>query len=316
MKICTYCKAQYDDSEVICRTCGNKLVDAGANQGYAPTGYDQAPQNPQPQYQPQPYQQAPQQPYQAPVTPPAKKGGIQWWHILLIVLAVLIIGGLIAGIVAFSILGANVSAPVEDVYEEVENVDDDEDDEIVTSDAVDTDDEEEVVDETTTEAPVENLSTYSKGEFINGEYSNEWANFRMDFTGWTEGTADDYATYTVEGKSDCLLVVMDYETMTQVVLVAEHLYGLNNVYTAEEYVDLSISQIAAVYDEYNIGYTIYDAYTSELAGKTYDGNDISTDTGICTEIISVKIENTIFSMIIINNSGEWGSNNLPSFSEY
>ncbi len=312
MKICTYCKAQYDDSEVICRTCGNKLVDAGANQGYAPTGYDQAPQNPQPQYQPQPYQQAPQQPYQAPVTPPAKKGGIQWWHILLIVLAVLIIGGLIAGIVAVGVIG-NSDAPVEDVYEEVENVDDDEDDEIVTSDAVDTDDEEEVVDETTTEAPVE----YTVGEFVDGIYSNEWANMWIDFTGWTEGSAEDYSVYTADGKTDCWLVALDYDSMTQVVILAEPLYGLNNAYTETEYLDIVLSQVTPVYDSYDLEYTVFDYYSEEYAGKTYECADIEiSSTSSYIEYKTVKIDNYMVSFIISNNAGEWGSFYMPYIYEY
>ena len=314
MKICTYCNSQYDDSEVVCRKCGNNLADAGVNQGYAPTGYNQAPQNPQPQYQPQvqaqPYQQAPQQPYQAPVTPPAKKGGIQWWHILLIVLAVLIIGGLIAGIVAFYILGANVSAPVEDVYEEVE--DEDEDEEEVTEDVA-ADEDEEPVEAPTTAAPVE----YTVGEFTDGIYSNEWANMWIDFTGWTEGSAEDYSVYTADGKTDCWLVALDYDSMTQVVILAEPLYGLNNAYTETEYLDIVLSQVTPVYDAYDLEYTVFDYYSEEYAGKTYECADIEiSSTSSYIEYKTVKIDNYMVSFIISNNAGEWGSFYMPYIYEY
>ena len=312
MKICTYCNSQYDDSEIICRKCGNNLVDAGLNQGYAPAGYAQAPQNPQPQYQPpvqsQPYQQAPQQPYQAPVTPPAKKGGIQWWHILLIVLAVLIIGGLIAGIVAVGVIG-NSDAPVEDVYEEVEDVDDEED----VTEEVAADEDEEPVEVPTTAAPVE----YTVGESVNGVYTNEWADLRIDFSGWTDGTAEEYSAYAADGKTDCWLVAKDFDSLTQVVILAEPLYGLTTAYTETEYLDIVMSQITPVYDSYDLDYSIGEYYEEEIAGKTYECVYISvTSTNTNIEYKTVKIDNYMVSFIITNSAGDQGSVFLPVISEY
>ena len=312
MKICTYCNSQYDDSEVVCRKCGNNLADAGVNQGYAPTGYNQAPQNPQPQYQPQPqpYQQAPQQPYQAPVTPPAKKGGIQWWHILLIVLAVLIIGGLIAGIVAVSVFGNKIDAPVEDVYEEVE--DEDEDEEEVTEDVA-ADEDEEPVEVPTTAAPVE----YTVGESVNGVYTNEWADLRIDFSGWTEGSAEDYSVYTADGKTDCWLVAMDFDSMTQVVLLAEPLYGITAAYTEADYQEIVISQLTAVFDSYGYDYEVGYYTEADVAGKMYECAliDIAT-TNVYMEYKTTKIDNYMVTFLISNSKGEDPSLYMPDIFEY
>ena len=228
-------------------------------------------QNIQPSFQPQVNIQA-----------PAKKKGLRWWHILLIVLGVLFFIG-----VVFAIADSSSS---------------DYDDSNYVNSHYDFD--------YSTEPEIE----YSKGTVIGNIYTNLWADLKITLPNeYAQKILTDTSNYENE-KTDCGLASINELKNKQLVIQFEDLSNYIQDYTVNEYLDI-LKESA----KDSIGITIAEIEYSEyfnykIAGEDYLSLRITNvDTGLTQYICCRMIDKHVITIVVLENSDQEAKDILNSF---
>ena len=251
MKVCPNCSNTVEDSAVFCDKCGTRF----AVQNNNPVNYTQQPTN-QPNYvqQPQYNNGAVQPQYQnvTPQTPPKKKNTGMIIGIVAAVLVVLAIIGSIAQKAfqdqGYGDGGGNNSTPSYNFGVGDSSEDDD---------------------DLTSNNDVSDVKTYNMGSVEDGWYVNDWANMRFDTNGWTDGSADEYASYDGDPNTECGVILNDATNGKQLVICFEKLNGPSASVTESAYLDIITEGLEQQYADANLSCTVNDYFDTTIAGETF-----------------------------------------------
>lgn len=278
MKYCPNCGTAVEDNAVFCTQCGNHF----APQQQQPV----APQQ-QPVYAP-----APQQPMYAPAPQKKNKGVL----IALIIVIVLLLA--FGGYFAFKFFSSdsdkndpddsgktNISTSAPQTDEGV-NSDVNSDYQVERTLPPETTPPATNPPETTlpsTNPPV--VLGYTKGSIENGYYVNEWANLKIQTSGywaglnWDVGTDDAYASYQ-NASTDCGLILAERYAGYQVAIAFEDLTASNPSISESDYMDIVLDGLVSVYDSSGIECAVLSSYWSyELCGNSYLTGGVSLSAG-------------------------------------
>lgn len=253
MKVCYNCNNTLEDSAQFCDKCGARLVD----QNPTPTGHYQQPVNNTPNgYYQQPVNNAnyTQQAYQ-PVSPkqPKKKN------------TGLIVGIVAAALVVLAIIGSSAEKAFQEQGYGSSNVDDTPSYTFADIIAPSINTEATESQEDTTDAV-----SYTTGTFADGVYINEWANLRYDAGSiWTDGCADEYASYEGDPNTECGVILNDSTNGRQFVICFEKLTGVNVLIDEDTYLDAATSGLKDQYASMSLTCEMSDYYDTTIAGEKY-----------------------------------------------
>ena len=257
MKVCPNCNNTVEDNAIFCDKCGTRF----AAQNNAQNGYYQQPAN-NVNYTQQPYNYgANQQPYQpAHQKQPKKKNtGL----IIGIIAAVLIVLAIIGSVAekAFQNQGYGSSGGNNNPsynFGEIGN------------NSSTNNNETENQNNSTEDNNVSDTVSYNKGTFADGLYVNDWANMRYDAGSiWTDGTADEYASYEGDPNTECGVILNDATNGKQLVICFEKLTGTNVLINEDTYLDAATSGLKDQYASMNLTCEMSDYYDTTIAGEKY-----------------------------------------------
>ena len=257
MKVCPNCNNTVEDNAIFCDKCGTRF----AAQNNAQNGYYQQPTN-NVNYTQQPYNYgANQQPYQpAHQKQPKKKNtGL----IIGIIAAVLIVLAIIGSVAekAFQSQGYGSSGGNNNPsynFGEIGN------------NSSTNNNEAENQNTSTEDNNVSDTVSYNKGTFADGVDVNDWANMQYDAGSiWTDGTADEYASYEGDPNTECGVILNDATNGKQLVICFEKLTGTNVLINEDTYLDAATSGLKDQYASMNLTCEMSDYYDTTIAGEKY-----------------------------------------------
>lgn len=151
-----------------------------------------------------------------------------------------------------------------------------------------------VVSANSSETPVESVNskenkTYTKGSVSGGIYTNEWANIRVNTvrTGWSNGSAEDYASYEGNG-TECGLILSEEEKGSQLAICFEKLTGVNKVIKEDQYLDIITDNLLEQYESMDFSCTVDEYYDTTLDGVKYRSARITFEGGILVQEFHVR----------------------------
>ena len=257
MKVCPNCNHTVEDSAIFCDKCGSRFPTVNNTQ---PNYTQQA--TPQANFTPQTYNYgANQQVYQpAPQNQPKKKNTGLIFGIIAAVLIVLAIIGSVAE-KAFHNQGYGSSGGDNNPsynFGEIGN------------NSSTNNNETENQNNNTEGNNDSNTVSYNKGTFADGVYVNDWANMRYDAGSiWTDGSADEYASYEGDPNTECGVILNDATNGKQLVICFEKLTGINVLINEDTYLDAATSGLKDQYASMNLTCEMSDYYDTTIAGEKY-----------------------------------------------
>ena len=271
MKVCPNCNNTVEDSAIFCDKCGTRFVVQNNN----PVNYPQQPVN-QPNYVQQPQYSnygANQQQFQnAPQTPPKKKNT---GMIIGIVAAVLIVLAIIGSIAQKAFQDQGYGDGGND-YTPSYN--------FGTNDSSTNDST-----NSTTDNNASDVKSYNKGSMKDGWYVNEWANMKFDAnSNWTDGSADEYASYEGDPNTECGVILNDTANGKQLVICFEKLNGPSASVTEAAYLDIITDGLKQQYTDANLTCNIADYLDTTIAGETFKTAKITFEEGPLVQEFHVR----------------------------
>lgn len=143
-------------------------------------------------------------------------------------------------------------------------------------------------DNTTTNNNFSDVKTYTKGAVVDNWYVNEWAGIRFDTTGWTIGTAEEYAAYESDPNTECGIILNDDANNKQFDISFEKLSGTNALLSETDYLDILTKKIQQGYAAENISCIVSEYSDKTIAGETYKTVRVSLNDGIVIQDYNVR----------------------------
>lgn len=158
------------------------------------------------------------------------------------------------------------------------------------------------------------FSDYNKGEIINNEYVNEWANIKFEITSdWPLGDSDAFDKYEDEW-IDCGFASRESFSGEEYVLYFDDIYAYDTEYNTdtyiEEYAKATVSDYEFYYDDFDVSETFninianerYRAFKVELndlqlteyfCARVFDGRAIVFNIYVHSEEDAIKFFNSV-----------------------
>lgn len=159
---------------------------------------------------------------------------------------------------------------------------------------------------------ISDVKTYTKGAVVDNWYVNEWADIRFDTTGWTTGTAEQYAAFESDPNTECGIILIDGNNNV-LSISFEKLTGANALISETGYLDVITEGLQKEYAASNISSTVSDYSDKTIAGETYKSVRVSLNDGLVIQdcfvleldgymiCISVTVQDGFDASSIINN---------------
>lgn len=139
---------------------------------------------------------------------------------------------------------------------------------------------------------------FDKGRIADGWYVNEWAELCFDTSGWSNGTQEDYDSYSAEN-AVVGAVLLNNTTGAQVIAGFEELSGVNRLITEEAYLNITTTSIKEQFQDSGLVFTASAYSDTYVAGNPYKKATFTFENGAVESLYVRNYDGHMIYIIVV-----------------